>query len=161
MTKPFSLFEQETQATVPLYSVRLVQDAVRPYDGGQLNSARVVNRFLRDVGLHSKSSEEFHVLYLNTRNQVIGMEMISKGTLNASLVHPREVFKGALLANANSLILAHNHPSGNVEPSSADKQVTETLVKAGKLMDVKIIDHLIIGATGGFFSFSDASMIET
>jgi len=63
------------------------------------------------------------------------MEMISKGTLNASLVHPREVFKGALLANANALILAHNHPSGNVEPISADKQVTDTLVKAGKLMD--------------------------
>lgn len=80
------------------------------------------------------------------------MEMISKGTLNASLVHPREVFKGALLANANALILAHNHPSGGVQPSAADKKVTEVLVKAGGIGDVKVLDHVIIGSKGGRIS---------
>jgi len=65
-----------------------------------------------DDRLHEQAGEEFHSVYLNTKNEIVGMEMISKGTLNASLVHPREVFKGALLANANALILAHNHPSG-------------------------------------------------
>jgi DNA repair protein RadC len=160
MSQTLPLFAREKQVIVPRYSVRLVQDSLHRYDGRRLHGASAVRDFLQDIGLQDKAAEEFHILYLNTKNQVIGMEMVSKGTLNASLVHPREVFKGALLANANALILAHNHPSGNVEPSSADKQVTETLVKAGKLMDVKIIDHLIIGATGGFFSFSEASMID-
>jgi DNA repair protein RadC len=87
------------------------------------------------------------------------MEMISKGTLNSSLVHPREVFKGALLANAHALILAHNHPSGNVEPSSADRQVTDILVKAGNILDVKILDHVIIGSKEGYYSFRENSCL--
>jgi DNA repair protein RadC len=70
------------------------------------------------------------------------------------------VFKGALLANAHALILAHNHPSGDVEPSSADKKVTAMLVDAGKLLDVKILDHVIIGSKGGYFSFQEASLIS-
>jgi len=82
------------------------------------------------------------------------MEMISKGTLNASLVHPREVFKGALLANAHAIIIAHNHPSGDVEPSIADKTSTEKLVDAGKLLNIEILDHVIIGSKGGYFSFN-------
>jgi DNA repair protein RadC len=114
---------------------------------------------LRTIGLHEKATEEFYGIYLSTKNDVIGIEMISRGTLNASLVHPREVFKGAILANANALILAHNHPSGNVEPSNADKQVTALLVNAGNILDVKILDHVIIGSKGGYYSFRDHSLI--
>ena len=87
------------------------------------------------------------------------MEMISKGSLNATIIHPREVFKGALLANAHAVILAHNHPSGDVEPSNADKTVTSMLVDAGNLLDVKVLDHVIIGSKGGFFSFSESSLM--
>ena len=87
------------------------------------------------------------------------MEMISRGTLNATLIYPREVFKGALLANAHAVILAHNHPSGDVEPSNADKNVTSMLVDAGNLLDVKVLDHVIIGSKGGFFSFSESSLM--
>ena len=85
--------------------------------------------------------------------------MISRGTLNATLIYPREVFKGALLANAHAVILAHNHPSGDVEPSNADKNVTSMLVDAGNLLDVKVLDHVIIGSKGGFFSFSESSLM--
>ena len=85
--------------------------------------------------------------------------MISRGTLNSSLVHPREVFKGALLANAYALVLAHNHPSGKVEPSVADKNVTKMLVAAGNLLDVRILDHVIIGSSGRYFSFLEKSLI--
>lgn len=84
--------------------------------------------------------------------------MISRGTLNASLVHPREVFKGALLANAYSIMLAHNHPSGNFTPSEADKQVTAKLVKAGKLLDVQVLDHIIVGDSD-YFSFRESRML--
>ena len=119
----------------------------------------MVYDLLQVIGLHEKAQEEFHSFYLDTKNHVIGMEMISKGTLNASLVHPREVFKGALLANAHALILAHNHPSGDVEPSNADKMVTKNLVDAGKLLNVEILDHVIIGSKGGYFSFSESSIL--
>lgn len=79
--------------------------------------------------------------------------------MNASLVHPREVFKGALLANANALILARNHKSGDVQPSAADKKMTEGLVKEGNILDVKVLNHVIIGSKGGFYSFREHSLI--
>jgi len=161
MPQTHPLFAQDRLlVAIPRYSIKLVKESQFLYEGKKIYGAKMVKDMLCKYGLQDKAGEEFHVLYLNTKHQVIGMEMISKGTLNASLVHPREVFKGALLANAYALILAHNHPSGDVEPSNADKQVTETLVGAGKLLDVKILDHVIIGSTGLFFSFSEASMID-
>ena len=123
-----------------------------------LKSASIAYEFLCSIGLQDKASEEFYSLYLNTKNQVIGIEMISRGTLNASLIHPREVFKGALLANANCIMLTHNHPSGNPEPSNADKQVTSILVKAGKLLDVQVLDHIIVGDES-YFSFRESGLL--
>ena len=96
--------------------------------------------FMRDL-----SEEHFYVLMLDARNQPIGLNLVSKGTLTASLVHPREVFKAAILANAVGVIVAHNHPSGNPKPSSEDIETTEILVKAGKLLSIPVIDHLVIG----------------
>lgn len=129
------------------------------YEHKKITGAQEVAKLLMTIGLHERASEEFYALYLNTKNEVIGIQMVSRGTLNASLVHPREVFKGALLANAHALILAHNHPSGNVDPSNADKAVTEGLVGAGKLLEVQILDHVIIGISGGFYSFRDSSSL--
>ena len=129
------------------------------YEHNKIIGAKMVYDLLQAIGLHEKAQEEFYSFYLNTKNRVIGMEMISKGSLNATLIHPREVFKGALLANAHAVILAHNHPSGDVEPSNADKIVTTTLIDAGKLLDVKVIDHVIIGSKGGYFSFSESSLM--
>jgi DNA repair protein RadC len=129
------------------------------YEHNKIIGAKMVYDLLQAIGLHEKAQEEFYSFYLNTKNRVIGMEMISKGSLNATLIHPREVFKGALLANAHAVILAHNHPSGDVEPSNADKTVTSMLVDAGKLLDVKVIDHVIIGSKGGYFSFNESSLI--
>ena len=129
------------------------------YEHNKIIGAKMVYDLLQAIGLHEKAQEEFYSFYLNTKNRVIGMEMISKGSLNATLIHPREVFKGALLANAHAVILAHNHPSGDVEPSNADKIVTTTLIDAGKLLDVKVIDHVIIGSKGGYYSFSESSLM--
>jgi DNA repair protein RadC len=156
------LFSPEAKQTViPRYGIRLVQDSQIYYEHKRLVGAKMVYELLKTIGLHEQAQEEFHAFYLDTKNHVIGMEMISRGTLNATLIHPREVFKGALLANAHSLILAHNHPSGDVEPSSADKTVTTMLIDAGKLLEVRVLDHVIIGSKGGFFSFSESSMLDT
>lgn len=96
--------------------------------------------------------EHFVTLHLNVQHEVIGYHEVSHGTLASSLVHPREVFKAALLNNSHAIILAHNHPSGRTEPSAQDIAVTKQLIKAGKLLNVQILDHIIIG-DGTAFSF--------
>ena len=95
--------------------------------------------------LKDRKKEEFFVLLLDTKNNVIGDHQISVGTLNSSLIHPREVFNPAIKANANALILVHNHPSGDCTPSNEDKEVTKRLNKAGELLGIKVLDHTIIG----------------
>lgn len=89
--------------------------------------------------------EHFVALYLDTKNQIIKKHMVSKGTLNASLVHPREVFNPAVKSSANSIILVHNHPSGDPTPSKEDETVTKNLVDAGELLGISILDHVVIG----------------
>lgn len=109
------------------------------------------------IGKYKK--EHFVLVSLDTRNKVIGVDTISVGTLNASLVHPREMFEIAILRHAASVIIAHNHPSGDSEPSNEDIAVTEKLVKAGKLLGIPVLDHLITGKNT-FYSFCDANMLE-
>ncbi len=88
--------------------------------------------------------EHFVVLALDARNRPIGCNTVSVGTLSASLVHPREVFKFAILANAAAVILAHNHPSGDVDPSKDDLELTRRLVRAGEVMGIDVLDHLVM-----------------
>ena len=94
--------------------------------------------------IRDSKKEHFVVFYLNSRNQEIKREIISIGTLNASLVHSREVFEGAIKNNASSIIISHNHPSGDTEPSQDDIEVTKRLVHAGKILDIHIFDHVIV-----------------
>jgi DNA repair protein RadC len=89
--------------------------------------------------------EHFQVVLLNTRRKLIGVEHIAQGTLDTILVHPREVFKLAIAANASAIVLVHNHPSGDPTPSEADIKVTRDLIRAGQLMKIDVLDHIIIG----------------
>lgn len=89
--------------------------------------------------------EHFRVVLLDTKNQIIVAEEISVGTLNASIVHPRDVFKAAIKRNANSIILIHNHPSGDPTPSNEDINITNRLLEAGNLIGIRVLDHIIIG----------------
>ena len=97
--------------------------------------------------------EHFMVLHLDSKNRIIKDEIISTGILNASLVHPREVFKPAIKESANSIILVHNHPSGDPTPSEEDKKITKILFDAGELLDIKLLDHVIVGDT--YYSFKE------
>ncbi|HRY62180.1 MAG TPA: DNA repair protein RadC [Candidatus Paceibacterota bacterium] len=94
--------------------------------------------------IRASKKEHFVVFYLDSRNQEIRREIISIGTLNESLVHPREVFESAIKNNAASIMLAHNHPSGNTESSQDDIEITKKLVHAGKILDIHIVDHVIV-----------------
>ena len=128
----------------PLYSTRLVHEADFPFaEREQVSSPADVAALLIDY-FCDKDREEFVVVTLDTANTVTGLHVVSVGGLAASIVEPRQVFKAALLANAAALILAHNHPSGNPEPSKEDVAITKTLKEVSKVMGVPIHDHLII-----------------
>ena len=114
------------------------------YESPVLDNPQTVVRLLRESNL-AKSVETLQVLLLNTRHKLIRVEEISDGTLDTILVHPREVFKCAIAANASAIILAHNHPSGDPAPSEADVKVTRDLIRAGQLLKIEVIDHIIIG----------------
>ena len=102
--------------------------------------------------------EHFWRIDLDARNQIIGYETVSIGTLSASLVHPREVFVGALLAKAAGCIVSHNHPTGDPAPSPEDRETTRRLVKAGELLGVPVLDHIIIG-DDRYYSFKESGLL--
>ena len=110
------------------------------------------------TGLRNNQKEHFIALYLNARNQLTHKETISVGTLNANLVHPREVFKEAVDNRAASIIIAHNHPSGDPEPSEDDLVLTKRLVEAGKIVGVDVVDHIIV-TKDRFLSFKEQNLI--
>jgi DNA repair protein RadC len=95
--------------------------------------------------LSAEPSEVFGVLCLTTRHRIIGYHEVSRGALDATIVHPREVFRAAILANAAAIILAHNHPSGDPTPSNDDRDLTRRLVEAGNLLGIPVLDHIVIG----------------
>lgn len=116
-------------------------------------------RSLAEIFMHKLSGELrecFYIILLNTKNTIISAEEISIGTLSSSLVHPREVFKPAVKKSAKSIILLHNHPSGDVTPSNEDIKLTLRLEQAGKLLGIEVLDHLIIG-DGKYLSFKEKS----
>lgn len=112
-----------------------------------------------DLKVERESKKEhFIVFYLDVRNKVIKKELVSVGTLNANLVHPREVFEPAVRYLAAQIILAHNHPSGDSQPSEEDLTITKNLTKAGKIMGIEIIDHVIV-SEADYFSFKEKGII--
>jgi DNA repair protein RadC len=110
---------------------------------GPLTMASEVARYL-GPRLHGLAREQFHALHLDARNCVVRAELVSQGTLTASLVHPREVFRSAVRAGAAALIVVHNHPSGDPEPSEEDRRITRRLAEAGDLMGIPLVDHVVV-----------------
>ena len=122
----------------------------RKYRGKKPKEIRGPEDVVAVIGrkLRHEKREHFLVLLLNARHEVIGRETVSIGSLNASIVHPREVFKPAILASAASLVLVHNHPSGDPEPSEEDASISKRLVQVGELIGIGVLDHVIIASRG-------------
>lgn len=108
--------------------------------------AQDIEQFIEPLKHYAE--EHFVAFHLNAKFEVIGHQIVSHGTLSASLVHPREVFKAALLSNSYALIVAHNHPAGSLTPSAEDIETTKTLIDAGKLLGVSVVDHIIVSSNG-------------
>lgn len=122
------------------------------------NSAEKIYNHFRSE-LQGKSQEYFYCLYLDQHKKLIDKKLLFKGTLNKSLIHPREIFKEAYLSSAAAIICIHNHPTGNVIPSKEDINITDMLVKIGKMQGIPIIDHIIIG-NNNYYSFYENDVLE-
>lgn len=149
---------------INIYSIKQVKESSGLYDvdSTRLSSPEIVAEIIEKVfSLSEEAVEVFGVLTLTTKNKIAGAHIISRGTLNTSLVHPREVFKPAILNNAAAVIIFHNHPSGDTTPSQEDRVITHKLVEAGKLLGISVLDHLIIGEGGQFTSFCAGGILRS
>jgi DNA repair protein RadC len=142
-----------------VYRVQLVRERALPWDRAQLRSSKDVASLFRTY-LGDTDREHFLVAMLDQKNKVIGINTVSTGSLTASVVHPREVYKPAILSNAAAIICGHNHPSGAPQPSQEDRALTVRLVQGGKLLGISVLDHVIIGdGTESYFSFADEGLL--
>ena len=142
------------------YKLELVKESNSVYDlsGKKVSSPMDAADIAREVFKTDRQAEEiFGILTLDTKNNVNGVFEVSRGSLNSSIVHPREVFKRAFLQNASTIILVHNHPSGECEPSHEDIVLTNRLEECGKILGVKILDHIILGEA--FYSFKEEGLL--
>lgn len=123
----------------------------------KIKNSEDIYQYLKNE-IQDKKNECFYAILLDTKNVIISKEVISIGTLDASIVHPREAFKPAIKKSAKSIVFAHNHPSGDFTPSKDDFRTTQRLVEAGEILDIEVLDHIIIGKDG-YYSFKKENFI--
>jgi DNA repair protein RadC len=143
------------------FSLRVVKENGGRYDIDKTinNPIAARNLFIEVAELDKRTEEVFVMATIDVRNKVTGLFEVSTGTLNSSLVTPREVFKRAILQNAAGIVLGHNHPSGNTDASNDDINITKKLVKSGKILGVNVVDHIIVGNEGNYCSMKEENHI--
>src|SRR5215467_14484932 len=141
------------QTRIPIYRVTLVREGKMPTYESRIRSSATAYTVLQEY-LAGTDREHFVILMLDQKHHVIGLHTVSIGSLTASIVHPRETFKAAILANAVAIICGHQHLSGDPQPSQEDRAITRRLVESGKLLGINVLDHVIVG-DGRYFSFAD------
>lgn len=144
---------------ISIWKLELVKEKGSRYEVKNIISSKVAYEMFRDImGMEKQSEEVFNVVGLDTKNNVVGMMEVSRGSVNSSLCHPREIFKRAFMMNCSAIIISHNHPSGNPEPSKEDKEVTARLTECGRLLGIDVLDHIIIGDSC-YYSFKEEKKI--
>jgi DNA repair protein RadC len=148
---------------IAAYRVMLVRDQDLPFEAGALSNSRqaqtIIRKLIETCGQSDR--EQFCVVLLNNKNEIIGLNIVSIGAVSFAHVHPREVLKPAILVSATAMILAHNHPSEDVSPSREDESITARIIKAAHIIGIKVHEHLIISMWGErYFSFADAGIIK-
>jgi len=150
------------------YEIKLHYTCVSETDYGKaphVGRPDLVAGYMQDAFDHAPEKEQFWVVCVNRKNKARGRHLVTLGTLTNSLVHPREVYRAAILANAAAIVCVHNHPSGDPTPSAADIQVTRQLREAAKTIGIDLLDHVIMGdkhedpAGLGYYSFRSAGLI--
>jgi len=141
------------EGAIPEVRCRLVRETPSAQTPDRIRGPGDVFRFISKL-LDGDPQENFVVIHLNTQHRPVSFERITRGILDASLIHPREVFRGAILASAAGIILAHNHPSGDPTPSPEDRTVTRQLTTAGEIIGIPVLDHVVVGE-GRYVSISE------
>ena len=130
------------------FSVQLVRESTVHYEAKQIRDPAGIYEILCDkLNLDKKLQEELHIIYFNSKMKPIGSSMISKGGLASCACSPREIFAPAIVAGAYAVVMAHNHPSGDPYPSDADLEATVKAIKAGKIVGIEVVDHIVVGAS--------------
>jgi DNA repair protein RadC len=156
LSLPQSASRKRSRRSIPSFRVQvlsLVQEGSAPFTFQQLRGSYDVYAAFRDV-CAAADREYFWTVLLDTKHKIIGTEEVARGSLSSTIVHPREVYKAALLANAAAIMLVHNHPSGDPTPSAEDIEITRRLRQVGELIGIRVLDHVIIGR-GRYLSFVD------
>lgn len=145
--------------SVQKYTVQLVKENETAYSGEKINTPLKGVLLLNEIfSMDCQPAEIFVMLALDCQKQPIGCFLVHQGTISSTVVSPRDVFQRALLVNAHSIIIAHNHPSGDPKPSINDMEITKTLREVGSSLGVKVVDSLIVGDNGRYFSFEEEGM---
>ncbi len=138
------LEEGKPAKRVDLVSVKLIRERTILYKNRTVGNPKEAYELVKEM-LENEDREKLLACFLDTKSQPIAIHVVSVGSLNSSIIHPREIFKGAVLSNAASMILYHNHPSGDPTPSMEDCSATERIQECGKLMGIDVLDHIIVG----------------
>lgn len=147
--------KQTKLSRIDVINIQMIRERQLLYNGNRLTQPeQAAEAFCSLVG--NPDRECFVAMLLDGKNRITGLHLVSQGSLNQSIVHPRETFKAAILANAAAVILAHNHPTGDLTPSSEDIAITRRLKDAGELLGVRVLDHIIIDTDSG----SSSSFVE-
>ncbi len=143
---------------VGIVSLKLVKESSVLYETRKISSPYDAYKLIKNFLIDS-DREKFVVACLDTKNQPANISVISIGSVNSSIVHPREVFKVAILSNASKIICFHNHPSGNLKCSKEDENITNRLKACGEILGIELVDHIIVGDNDAYFSFKENCMM--
>ena len=145
---------QHNSVRIPRYQIALVKEKSIPWTIRKFSNGRDVWEFGKEL-TESADREQFWAVMLDSKHNLIGVNLVSQGSLSSSIVHPREVLKPAILLSAAAIVTIHNHISGDPAPSCEDRDCTDRLTEACKVVGISLLDHVIVGATD-YYSFSDA-----
>ena len=145
---------------ISVYNLRVIKEKSGRYDVEKnISSPKIATKIFNDVlELDTRSEEVLALMTLDTKNKVTGLFIVSQGSINSSIVTPREIFKRAILQNSNGIIIAHNHPSGDTTPSKEDINITRRIKEAGKIIGIDLLDHIIIG-DDRWISFKEKALL--
>ena len=143
---------------VGIVSLKLVKESSVLYETRKISSPYDAYKLIKNFLIDS-DREKFVVACLDTKNQPVNISVVSIGSVNSAIVHPREVFKVAMLSNASKIICFHNHPSGNLKCSKEDENITNRLKECGEILGIELVDHIIVGDNDTYFSFKENCMM--
>ena len=143
---------------VGIVSLKLVKESSVLYETRTISSPYDAFKLIKNFLINS-DREKFVVACLDTKNQPVNISVVSIGSVNSVIVHPREVFKVAMLSNASKIICFHNHPSGNLKCSKEDENITNRLKECGEILGIELVDHIIVGDNDTYFSFKENCMM--